>query len=97
MTPGPISASAVEEAFEQLLVSASAAAAGEPGARLPAREGTSTAEDKAALRATFEELAVGHVVPIRNFMLEVRWGEAQSSWIALARPRCARCARWPSR
>jgi hypothetical protein len=36
--------------------------------------------------ATFEELAVGHTAPIRSFMLEVRWGEAQTSWIELARP-----------
>jgi hypothetical protein len=50
------------------------------------RHGTSTAEDQAAVRATFEELAVGHVSPIRNFMIEVRWGEAQASWIEMARP-----------
>jgi hypothetical protein len=38
------------------------------------------------VRATFEELAVGHVAPLRNLMLEVRWGEAQVRWIELARP-----------
>jgi hypothetical protein len=49
-------------------------------------EGTSTADDRKAVMATFEELAVGHTAPLRSFMLEVRWGEAQTSWIALARP-----------
>jgi hypothetical protein len=36
--------------------------------------------------ATFEELAVGHTAQVRGFMLEVRWGEAQTSWLALAHP-----------
>jgi hypothetical protein len=57
-----------------------------PAAKAGVRHGTSTAEDHAAVRATFEELAVGHVSPIRNFMIEVRWGEAQASWIEMARP-----------
>ncbi|HLK90619.1 MAG TPA: hypothetical protein VKZ18_12030 [Polyangia bacterium] len=60
-----------------------------PGAEPPAAkraEGTSTAADRKAMLATFEELAVGHTAPLRSFMLEVRWGEAQTSWIALARP-----------
>lgn len=42
--------------------------------------------DEAALRATFEELAVAHVTVLRNAMLEVRWGEAQASWLDLGRP-----------
>jgi hypothetical protein len=46
----------------------------------------STASDEAALRATFEELAVAHVTPVRNAMMEVRWGEAQASWLELGRP-----------
>jgi hypothetical protein len=45
-----------------------------------------SAADEAALRATFEELAVAHVTPLRNAMLEVRWGEAQASWLELGRP-----------
>jgi len=45
-----------------------------------------TASDEAALRATFEELAVGHVTPVRSAMMEVRWGEAQTSWLELGRP-----------
>jgi len=45
-----------------------------------------SAADEAALRATFEELAVAHVTVLRNAMLEVRWGEAQASWLDLGRP-----------
>jgi hypothetical protein len=72
-TPGSI-----DQAFEALFP---------PDADEPARrEGTSTASDRKAVMATFEELAVGHTAPIRSFMLEVRWGEAQTSWIELARP-----------
>jgi hypothetical protein len=100
-TPPPITASAVDEAFEKIMAGEESPAPPEPappgaapappsapapGARGPVRHGTSTAEDQAAVRATFEELAVGHVSPIRNFMIEVRWGEAQASWIEMARP-----------
>ena len=46
----------------------------------------STASDEAALRETFEELAVAHVTPMRNAMMEVRLGEAQASWLELGRP-----------
>jgi hypothetical protein len=52
----------------------------------PRAEGTSTAADRKAVLATFEELSVGHTAPLRSFMLEVRWGTAQTSWIGLARP-----------
>jgi hypothetical protein len=45
-----------------------------------------TASDEAALRATFEELAVAHVIPVRHAMMEVRFGEAQASWLELGRP-----------
>jgi hypothetical protein len=48
--------------------------------------GASTESDEAALRATFEELAVAHVSPIRNAMMEVQFGEAQASWLELGRP-----------
>jgi hypothetical protein len=44
------------------------------------------AADLAALHATFEDLAIDHVRPVRTLMLELRWGDAPASWIALARP-----------
>jgi hypothetical protein len=57
-----------------------------PAAGPAQRHGRSTASDEAALRETFEELAVSHVTPIRNAMMEVRFGEAQASWLELGRP-----------
>jgi hypothetical protein len=52
----------------------------------PAEHLPSTDSDDAALRETFEALAVAHVTPIRNAMMEVRFGEAQASWLELGRP-----------
>ncbi len=48
--------------------------------------GTSTDSDQAALRGTFEDLAVPYMSEIRSVMLELQWGEVQSSWLELARP-----------
>ena len=62
------------------------AAAEKPAAAPAQGHGRSTASDEAALRETFEELAVSHVTPIRNAMMEVRFGEAQASWLELGRP-----------
>jgi hypothetical protein len=59
-----------------------------------------SAADEAALRATFEELAVAHVTVLRNAMLEVRWGEAQAStprWSARWTGSWAPCRRCSSR
>jgi hypothetical protein len=52
----------------------------------PPSHGASTEFDEAALRETFEALAVAHVTPVRNAMMEVRFGEAQTSWLELGRP-----------
>jgi hypothetical protein len=74
----------------------SAAPAADPPSPAPAprrnseRKRSRTAEDAAAdlaaLHATFEDLAIDHVRPVRTLMLELRWGDAPASWIALARP-----------
>jgi hypothetical protein len=77
----PLSApGSLDQAFEALFPTG-----GDPAAAARA-EGAFTAADRKAMLATFEELAVGHTAPLRSFMLEVRWGEAQTSWIGLARP-----------
>ncbi len=70
----------IDQAFEALFP------IGHVGDGIAFADGTSTAADRKAAFATFEELAVAHAAPIRSLMLEVRWGEAQTSWIALARP-----------
>jgi hypothetical protein len=56
----------------------------EPAAKVA--HGASTASDQAALRATFEDLAVPYVAEIRGAMMELQWGEAQASWLEMARP-----------
>jgi hypothetical protein len=48
--------------------------------------GTSTPDDLAALRATFEDLAVPYVAEVRGAMMELQWGEAQASWFEMSRP-----------
>jgi hypothetical protein len=48
--------------------------------------GTSSPADEAAARAIFEDLAIAHVRPVRNMMLELRWGDGLGAWLELARP-----------
>jgi hypothetical protein len=57
-----------------------------PARPAPARHGVSNAADQAAVRATFEDLAVAHVRPLRNMMLDLKWGEPVSIWLDLANP-----------
>jgi hypothetical protein len=68
----------IDQAFDQLLSQAPPASA--------TAAGVSTESDLRAVMATFEALAVGHSAEIRSLMMEVRWGEAQTSWFELARP-----------
>jgi hypothetical protein len=63
-----------------------ARALGEAPAAPQSLLGTSSPSDKAALHATFEDLAVAHVAPVRSAMMEVRWGEPQASWLEQAQP-----------
>jgi hypothetical protein len=74
-----VAAGSVEAAIEKALSSHGAETSNHG-------DGASTASDRAAVLATFEDLAVAHTAQVRSFMLEVRWGEAQTSWIELARP-----------
>jgi hypothetical protein len=80
---------AITRALENSSVRRAAAPDVAPAAPPPPPEpehGASTESDEAALRETFEELAVAHVSPIRNAMMEVQFGEAQASWLELGRP-----------
>ena len=76
-------AQALENSSVRRVAAAQVAAIAPPP---PQAHGKSTASDDAALRETFEALAVAHVTPIRNAMMEVRFGEAQASWLELGRP-----------
>jgi hypothetical protein len=73
----------IHETLETLFPSGQAARPARPA---PAKHGVSTAADQAAVRATFEDLAVAHVRPLRNMMLDLKWGEPVSVWLDLARP-----------
>jgi hypothetical protein len=57
-----------------------------PGALPTVAHGTSTDSDQAALRATFEDLAVPYMAEVRGAMMELQWGEAQASWFEMVRP-----------
>jgi hypothetical protein len=65
----------VSEAFENML------AGGTNGT-----QGASTAKDLEAVRATFQEVAVAHVSQVRDVMLELRFGDADPSWLTSTKP-----------
>jgi hypothetical protein len=52
----------------------------------PDESDASTTSDQVALQQTFEDLAVPYMAEVRSVMMEVRWGEVQTSWLELARP-----------
>ena len=58
----------------------------EPGDAPAAPAGVSTPGDLEAVGSLFNELAVGYVAQVRDVMLELRFGEAEPSWIELTRP-----------
>ena len=76
----------VDAVLDRVLTLAPAPVTSGPVSLVGIRQGHSTAGDRAAVRATFEDLAVLHISPIRNLMLEVRWGEPPLRFISLARP-----------
>jgi hypothetical protein len=54
----------------------------------PARpaHGVSTVEDLAEVRRVFNDVAAVHVAQVRDVMLELRYGDAQPSWIESTQP-----------
>ena len=41
-----------------------------------------TASDLGEVRALFAELAAHHMRSVRDFMIDVKWGEATQDWLA---------------
>jgi hypothetical protein len=87
-TPPPARAGTGETEINETLETLfpSAGQPGRPARPAPARHGVSTATDKEALRATFEDLSVAHVRALRNMMIDLKWGEPVAAWLDLARP-----------
>jgi hypothetical protein len=75
-------ASSVDEAFAGILAPARSAPAPEAEVSSP---GVSTPADLAALHATYAALAVDYCAPVRNVMLEVRWGQPPTLWLEFVR------------
>jgi hypothetical protein len=57
----------------------------EPKAEV-ATAGVSTAEDLAAVRDVFNDIAVVHVSQVRDVMLELRFGDADPAWLESTKP-----------
>jgi hypothetical protein len=49
-------------------------------------QGVSSPQDLEAVRKTFHELAVSHVSQVRDVMLELRFGDADPTWLASTKP-----------
>ncbi len=58
----------------------------EPGPDGGPSHGVSTSADLAEVRRVFNEVAAIHVSQVRDVMLELRYGEAQPSWIESTQP-----------
>ena len=52
----------------------------------PPTIGVSTAEDLAAVRGVFNEVAAVHVAQVRDVMLELRYGDAEPAWMESTKP-----------
>jgi hypothetical protein len=73
---------APEDTDPSLPVLAAPSAAPERGVE----HGVSTPEDLAEVRKLFHDVAVAHVSQVRDVMLELRYGEAQPSWVESTQP-----------
>jgi len=74
----------INESGATLLSNASQPA--RPARSATPRHNVYSAADLAAVRATFEDLSIVHVRPLRNMMLDLKWGEPVAAWLDLARP-----------
>jgi hypothetical protein len=77
-------AASLDKAFEALVATSPArpTVTGGPRGAVP---GASSPADIAAMQATYAELAVEYCAPVRNVMIEVRWGQPPMMWLEFAR------------
>jgi len=78
----------IADTFERLLstedVEARLDLLEQPSASVPAPGVAPT--DLSEVRSLFAELAANHVRPVRDFMMDVRWGDATVDWVAICEP-----------
>jgi len=83
-------AKSISEAFElsmtQEEIATPATRSPTPAGAPPPLPGVSTAEDLAAVRGVFNEVAAVHVSQVRDIMLELRYGDANPVWIESTKP-----------
>jgi hypothetical protein len=88
VTEAPDSGGSLAGTFEKLLgaeVDQSFEFAAKLGSSPPPAEGMAEA-DLAEVRALFAQLAANHVRQVRDFMIDLRWGEATIEWISICSP-----------
>lgn len=88
VTPTPVAAGRPPRRAHSDSVGAAFDQAIEPSATgaSSASDGVSTTADLAEVRRVFNEVAAIHVAQVRDVMLELRYGEAQPSWIESTQP-----------
>jgi hypothetical protein len=84
--PARVGGAAPEAEISESLETVFPATQARPARAATPRHGVSTPADLAAVRATFEDLSIAHVRPLRNMMIDLKWGEPVAIWLDLARP-----------
>lgn len=76
----------ISASFNRLLMDDSELGVAAPVAVAKPVVGVSTAEDLAAVRDVFNDIAVVHVSQVRDVMLELRFGDADPAWLESTKP-----------
>lgn len=76
----------ISASFNRLLLDDAELGVAEPVAVAKPAAGISTAEDLAAVRDVFNDIAVVHVSQVRDVMLELRFGDADPAWLESTKP-----------
>jgi hypothetical protein len=77
---------AVDAGFDTIVKPAEEAAPRPSPAAEEAARQAQHAADMASVQALFAEMAVAHARPLRDFMIEVSWGEPTREWLDVAGP-----------
>ncbi len=69
----------VDASFDEMIASVR-------GSRPPESGRAGQPDDLADVRDLFGQLAAKHMRPVRDFMIDLKWGEAPQSWLAVSEP-----------